>query len=121
MKNFKLLTKPAIVGYVLLMAVLYSCDNGTKYQLTPIEEAHEIDKRIGGQRDLIKALYESEINQLKAENKQLKEEIVRKDSIIDKCVQLSLMVTKYCNGNNNSRRDCINPTIAPSFPPLAVI
>jgi uncharacterized protein YdcH (DUF465 family) len=95
MKNFKLLTKVAIVVYILLVAVLYSCENSTKYKLTPIEEAQEIDKHIGGQRDLIKALYESEINQLKAENKQLKEEIVRKDSIIAKCVQLSLMVTEY--------------------------
>jgi uncharacterized protein YdcH (DUF465 family) len=81
---------------VLLVTVLYSCNNNTKYKLTPIEETKEIDKRISVQRDLIKDLYESEITQLKAENKQLKEEIARKDSIIDKCVRLSLMVTEYC-------------------------
>ena len=92
MNNFKFLIKIVTVGYILLGVGLYSCDNSTKHQLTSIEEAYQLDKRIGGQRDLIKNMYESEINQLKEENKILKQEIIHKDSIIDKCVKLSLMI-----------------------------
>lgn len=86
---------------LLLITMCLGCVSTEETKkLTLMEEAEMLDRRIGGQRDLIKSLYESEIAQLKLENKQLKAAIIRKDSIIDKCVELSIMVTEHFGQNN---------------------
>ena len=79
---------------IFLILITYSCNN-TKQELTPIEQAYQLDKRIGGQRELIKSMYETEISQLRQENLILKQAIIRKDSIIDRCMTLSNMVIEH--------------------------
>lgn len=96
MKTFRIIYTAAIVGYTLLAVVLFNtaCNSENEKQTT-IEEVEAINKRIGGQDDILKQLYESEINSLKRDNEQLKKEIVRKDSLIERCMVLSEMVMEH--------------------------
>lgn len=75
----------------LMAALLFAGCNSDDCKQTTIKEVEHINKRIGGQDELLKQLYESEIRKLEIENEGLKRDIVRKDSIIDRCVELSLM------------------------------
>lgn len=95
MKTFRIIYTAAIVGYTLLAVVLLTTACNTDKQQTTIEEVESINKRIGGQDDILKQFYESEINSLKRDNEQLKNEIVRKDSIIERCMVLSEMVMEH--------------------------
>jgi hypothetical protein len=74
----------------LLLLLCLSCKDQKPKSL--IEQVDAIQVRSGGNYDLMKSIYETEIKKLESDIYYLKREITYKDSTIDKCMELSLMV-----------------------------